>query len=295
MDEVEKSIVRSYWETTGSGTSILPKTGSPSEAAKKREVDPSPESSTSTLNQAVTSTAKAAGLTTDLPLEAAGEVVMKAASFIGNLSSLVDDYRASIKPFQPRAKAIPEEVTDAIDHIRELEEFTATVEEKPKIQAEEEEDVAMIDEKIQEIVPKDYFRESPSQTALTVEEGKVIEAFLHSTETDTEVMRDEISGLPITWTAKDRLDEIIEKSPEVKNIYERALSLPTTNDHNDCKELLLKMGVPILEAVAPYEAEGLAASMAKAGLVDFVGTEDSDVLAYEVRPTKPLRFSSYLP
>ena len=79
-----------------------------------------------------------------------------------------------------------------------------------------------------------------------------------------------------------RLDELIARNPEVREIYNRALSLPKTSDHDDCKELLVKMGVPVLEAAVPFEAEGLAASLARAGLVDFVATEDSDVLAYEV-------------
>jgi hypothetical protein len=42
------------------------------------------------------------------------------------------------------------------------------------------------------------------------------------------------------------------------------------------------MGVPVLEAKIPFEAEGLAASLALSGLADYVGTEDSDVLAYKV-------------
>ncbi|WWC60376.1 uncharacterized protein I303_102947 [Kwoniella dejecticola CBS 10117] len=79
-----------------------------------------------------------------------------------------------------------------------------------------------------------------------------------------------------------RLDVLIKYDlPNVKSIYERALDIPSAAEHEDCKALLKVMGVPVLEAKIPYEAEGLAAALAKAGLVDYVATEDSDVLAYD--------------
>jgi flap endonuclease-1 len=79
-----------------------------------------------------------------------------------------------------------------------------------------------------------------------------------------------------------RLEDLIEVTPHVRQIYQRALNMPSASDHDACRDLVVKMGVPVLEACIPYEAEGLAASLANAGLVDFVGSEDSDVLAYEV-------------
>lgn len=80
----------------------------------------------------------------------------------------------------------------------------------------------------------------------------------------------------------ERLDTLLATAPSVKQIYDRALSQPGPHDHDACKDLLRLMGVPVLDAPIPYEAEGLAASLAKAGIVDYVGTEDSDVIAYEV-------------
>jgi hypothetical protein len=46
------------------------------------------------------------------------------------------------------------------------------------------------------------------------------------------------------------------------------------------------MGVPVIEAEPPFEAEGVASALAKRGLVDYVGTEDSDVIAYDVSPAR---------
>jgi len=290
MSDVEKGIVRSYWDTTDTGDTpkplhlTPPATADDSGQAKQ-------DSTPSKLKQAITSTANAAGLTAALSVGAAGAILMKAASFIGNVSELVENYQKSIKPYHCGPKETPEEVTEAIDHIRDLEEFSAELEEKPK-PAEEAEDTTLIDEKIQEIVPTDYFTESPTQTALTIEEGQVIQAFLHPTEALPPTVKSvqEVST-PDPRTPTERLDDIITRSPEVRDIYDRALSLPSKDDHNDCKELLVTMGVPVVEAIAPYEAEGLASSLAKAGLVDFVGTEDSDVLAYEAcHPVSSLEF-----
>jgi len=281
MSDVEKGIARSYWETAETDTA-KPKITKPVGSTQRA----TETSKSAKLNQAVSSSATASGLTAMLPVEEASEVIVKVASFIRTVSELVDSYRQSAKPYRSGPKETPEEVMEAIDHIRDLEVFEATLDEKPKLPEEEEdEDTSLIDEKIQEIVPTDYFTESPTQTALTTEEGKVIEAFLHPPEPLPLplVSVPEVDS-PDQPTPMEQLDAIISKSPEVKDIYARALSLPTISDHNDCKELLVKMGVPVMEAMAPYEAEGLASSLAKAGLVDFVGTEDSDVLAYEVSP-----------
>ena len=272
MSDVERSIVRSYWETVDLTDLVLQKStksfpGSPSANTVSAEDAPSSE-----LKRVIRSGASAAGLADSHPAEMADSVVIKIASFIGNVTELVDNYRENVKPYQGGQKGISEDVTEAIDHVRDLEEFSETLVSHP-VPSEEVEKTLLIDEKLQEIVPTDHFTESPTQTALTIEEGKVIQALLRSP------MRDEAVDMQNT---KDQLDAVISRSPEVKDIYDRALSQPTKIDHDDCKELLVKMGVPVLEAIAPYEAEGLASSLAKAGLVDFVGTEDSDVLAYEV-------------
>jgi hypothetical protein len=76
-----------------------------------------------------------------------------------------------------------------------------------------------------------------------------------------------------------RLDQLRRQdSPARKAIYERALQVPTQRIFAQCRELLQRMGVPVVFAEVPFEAEGLAAALAKEGLVDYVGTEDSDAI-----------------
>ena len=284
MSEVEKSIARSYWDTTDTKAappdpwSTVQRSSQPT---IQEEASVPLQTPSSALKLAVGSTATASELTSSLPVHTAEDIIGKVASFVSNVAELVDNHRLSARPaVTPPPKQVTEEVNEAIDHVRELEDFSADLE--TQLTPVEDEEESLIDEKLQEIVPTDLFTESPRQTALTMEEGKVIEAFLHPAETLATLTsdEDEIEVGPPSPTAQ--LDDIISRSPEVMNTYAQALSLPTTNDHNDCKELLVKMGVPVMEAIAPYEAEGLASSLAKAGLVDFVGTEDSDVLAYEV-------------
>ena len=281
MSDVEKGIVRSCWETMD--VTDLVRQESPKRSPRPLLANsvtvkdvPSPA-----LKQAISSGASVPELADSLPAEMATSVIVKIASFVDNVSELVENYRKNVKPYQGGPKKISQDVTEAIDHVRDLEEFSDTLENQA-VSSEEAEKTSLIDEKLQEIVPTNHFTESPTQTALTIEEGKVIQAFLRSAVALPSAPSDSRDEAVIMQTVKDQLDAVISRSPEVKDIYDRALSQPTKIDHDDCKELLAKMGVPVLEAIAPYEAEGLASSLAKAGLVDFVGTEDSDVLAYEV-------------
>ncbi|WVF65856.1 hypothetical protein IAT40_000593 [Kwoniella sp. CBS 6097] len=176
---------------------------------------------------------------------------------------------------------------------------------------EREERVEEIDETLAGLISPDKVPETPSQMALTKAEGEIINDILsppsspslsssaESASTfvqdgdvpDIEAIADpssyrtpssaEMESEPDLPEPLERLDALIEALPSVRGIYERALNLPSAADHEDCKELLLTMGVPVLEAKIPYEAEGLASALARRGLVDFVGSEDSDVLAYE--------------
>jgi flap endonuclease-1 len=68
----------------------------------------------------------------------------------------------------------------------------------------------------------------------------------------------------------------------VRGTYVSTLLPPSDEDHAMCRDLLERMGVPVLSAPAPFEAEGFASAMALRGAVDFVGTEDSDVIVYGV-------------
>jgi flap endonuclease-1 len=71
-----------------------------------------------------------------------------------------------------------------------------------------------------------------------------------------------------------------ERARLVARTYERSHLKPTRNDMNEAVVLLTRMGVPIVWAEAPYEAESIAAGMTIAGTADYAGTEDSDVLGW---------------
>ncbi|KAK4686074.1 hypothetical protein P7C73_g4053, partial [Tremellales sp. Uapishka_1] len=175
-----------------------------------------------------------------------------------------------------------------------------------------------IDKKLEQSLGEDDYTESPRQMELTRKEGEIINSFLSfpsstrstpSESTLPSAPSANISRLPPTgpspgrysifddipspppYTTLERLGILIDEAPAVYQIYERALSVPTMRDHEDCKELLSRMGIPILEAKIPFEAEGLASALALSGLVDYVGSEDSDVVAYQAPLLKNLSTS----
>jgi flap endonuclease-1 len=177
-------------------------------------------------------------------------------------------------------------MSDALKHVTELERLYEGVREPTSRDIwrspPEEEETSVLDEALEQVVPEEAFRESKAQKELTDEEGRIINQFLGTNP--FEEIKEEMEEIftPDQRPAMSRLENLIEATPDVRAIYQRALNMPSPSDHDACRELVMKMGVPVLEAGIPYEAEGLAASLANAGLVDFVGTEDSDVLAYEV-------------
>jgi len=177
-------------------------------------------------------------------------------------------------------------MSDALKHVTELERLYEGVREPTPRDIwrspPEEEETSVLDEALEQVVPEEAFRESKAQKELTEEEGRIINKFLGTSPVKQINSEMEEVFTPDQRPAMVRLEDLIEATPDVRAIYQRALNMPSPSDHDACRELVMKMGVPVLEARIPYEAEGLAASLANAGLVDFVGTEDSDVLAYEV-------------
>ena len=230
---------------------------------------------------------------------------------LAKLSGILDVFQANDKPYA-RATApgrIPE-AAQAIKHIRDLEVFTGEAAEGGMLDAEpsdptEDSDRLLtsnpVDEHLTEMLPLPDYNETPRQLILTRREGWIIESLIGVSPPDKRYNDDEVDSdpqgeIPLTGSVirpSDglspnprhlfrRLASLREDATEIKESYGRALALPTRQDHDNCKELLIKLGVPVITAMIPYEAEGLASSLAKKGLVDFVGTEDSDVLAYEV-------------
>jgi hypothetical protein len=124
--------------------------------------------------------------------------------------------------------------------------------------------------------PTNDYTESPRQTALTAEEDCLLQQLIRLATTPS-ASTDEFLDL------RKSLDDLSSRSRIVASTHDRGLDTPTADDHEEAKELLTVLGVPVVEAAIPYEAEGVASSMMRAGLIDWVGTEDSDVIAYEAR------------
>lgn len=175
-----------------------------------------------------------------------------------------------------------------------------------------------VDEKVGELLAEG-FTETKRQNSLTLEEGRILSEMLaprravediavevvaleepldhtipiNQSHLETEfpaptqaipssdILLDDFP-LPAELEPLDRLDVLIDSAPPIRDIYNRALFMPSAETHADCRELLNRLGIPILLAEAPYEAEGLATSLALEGVVDWVGSEDSDVLALGV-------------
>jgi flap endonuclease-1 len=213
-------------------------------------------------------------------------------AMIDTLSDLQAEFLA--KTSSGVSRKDPEGLTEALRHARELESLHEAIGDPSRPSdiyrsPPEEEETSILDEALEQVVPEDAFRESRKQKELTAEEAQIIPSLLsgqvadptQSSGEEREEPAEEIFT-PEHRSPMSRLDDLIQATPEVRAMYQRALNMPSPSDHDACRDLVIKMGVPVLEAKIPYEAEGLAASLANAGLVDFVGTEDSDVVAYEV-------------
>jgi flap endonuclease-1 len=226
---------------------------------------------------------------------------------IDTLSDLQAEFLA--KTSSGVSRKDPEGLTEALRHASELERLHEAIGDPSRPSdiyrsPPEEEETSILDEALEQVVPEDAFRESRKQKELTEEEGQIIPSLLSgqvgimtksSGEEQEEPVEVEEIFTPDQRSPMSRLDDLIQATPEVRAMYQRALNMPSPSDHDACRDLVIKMGVPVLEAEIPYEAEGLAASLANAGLVDFVGTEDSDVVAYEVRHLMEDRTDARLP
>ncbi|WVQ93490.1 hypothetical protein IAU59_000564 [Kwoniella sp. CBS 9459] len=252
--------------------------------------------------------------------EADDATVNRITSMIDTLAPLIQEYRDARQPSGYRVELEPDEMSVILsDGMVEMaedlrEEWIVTppsttaaegASTDGRFRRDREERVEEIDETLACLISPNKVPETPSQMALTKAEGEIINDILSppsspimSPANDFEEIHKSATPDPSSYLAPSiseaeaeaeadlpeplkRLDELIEAAPSVKSTYDRALNIPSAADHEDCKELLQAMGVPVLEAKIPYEAEGLASALARRGLVDYVGTEDSDVLAYE--------------
>lgn len=124
------------------------------------------------------------------------------------------------------------------------------------------------------VEPDTIYTESPRQMTLTAEEELQLQDLVQATSSSDGVQS------RIAEIGKEVAD-IRDRSQVVSRTYRRGHSIPTKWELEECQNLMEVMGVPVIHAHPPYEAEGLASVMALEGMADFVGTEDTDVLGYE--------------
>ncbi|GHJ85556.1 hypothetical protein NliqN6_1958 [Naganishia liquefaciens] len=124
------------------------------------------------------------------------------------------------------------------------------------------------------VEPDGSYTESLRQMALTAEEELLLQDLARSASSDVN------NSSRVRDIAKD-VEDLQSRARIVAKTYARGHSLPAKWEIEEVQQLLRVMGVPVVLAHSPFEAEGLASAMALAGTVDFVGTEDTDVLAYE--------------
>lgn len=123
------------------------------------------------------------------------------------------------------------------------------------------------------VEPSIEFTETVRQMALTANENYLLSDIIKTITSDSP------SQLALLERQQE-LRDLQDRAKEVSKTYERSHAKPTAQDMEEARELLEVMGVPMVQAPSPYEAEGLCAAMVLSGMADFAGTEDSDVLVY---------------
>ncbi|WWD22585.1 hypothetical protein CI109_107078 [Kwoniella shandongensis] len=308
MPEEEKEVVRAHWETTRF-MFVQPKAEVAQQLREEGEAEEGKGLTTegkgtvsreSLITPPTPSSTPPADVSKPIPTlsQSDGESIDRITGMIDSLAHLVQDYRDH---YQAPASTTPR--IDGLGLDLNLEHMEEEIQQWASLRppasesssAKEEEEKARhhgveeLDETLQEML-EGKVKETKRQAELTREEGEIINLALSPTTSSaaypTPPPTPPSSPSPFPQLSAPhspitRLDHLIDALPVVKEVYERALDVPSIADHEDCKTLLGVMGVPVIEAMIPYEAEGFAASLAKKGLVDFVGTEDSDVLAYE--------------
>jgi flap endonuclease-1 len=254
--------------------------------------------------------------------DTAEEAIERISSMEDTLRTLVGRYRSSLP--SPTIRDARGGIDDVVEHIVELEKLSESLDvaaERATLDHAERRSTRQaardyVDDRLGELLPPGEFSETRRQNELTLEEGRIIEELMRPKSVEAEGVASEepeagsssagmetpvkpeapsipadVSSLPIlagyldAAEPLDRLDALIEAAPPVRDIYDRALFVPTAETHADCRDLLARLGVPVLMAEPPYEAEGLATSLALAGVVDWVGSEDSDVIPLGVSLT----------
>ncbi|KAL1406344.1 hypothetical protein Q8F55_008043 [Vanrija albida] len=248
----EKEVVRLGWERGSLESSDDP------------AIKPQPEGTPKRADGAV---AAAPGTTMSPGAMLTALVIGRTAAQLARLDALRADYRSELNP-EARETLLEayDSETAAIEQIGgkcgEIARLTGTLADA---------DTDVIDARFASLAPATVYSETPRQRALSDDEGAALDDLFAA---DPPLSPDALAA------ARSATRRIIAQASKVSSTYARALNWPLAEDHQACCDLLLRMGVPVLTANIPYEAEGLASALALAGAVDYVGSEDSDVVVY---------------
>ncbi|KAJ3736655.1 PIN domain-like protein [Lentinula guzmanii] len=130
-------------------------------------------------------------------------------------------------------------------------------------------------------VVREVHEMSKRQCELTLQEGK----FWDSLTSTLSEPKDAASELPSEIEDdghQEILQELTNKSNSISESYRNSTHPPTAQTYAECKEILQVMGVPCFDCDGPFEAEALASSLVLNGYADYVASEDTDVIIYEV-------------
>lgn len=262
LTEQEKAVVQRSWER---GFAPAPSSSShdPESAIKPHHTD-------SAISSQLPGASAPGPAVLSSDAIATAFILGRTAAQLGRLYALREDYAAELNP-EARETLLEayDSETAAIQQIGgpcgDIARLTGTLADA---------DTDVIDARFESLAPATAYTETPRQVALTEQEGALWTSLFaaHPALSPTAL-----------HTATKTTRRMLTQASTVASTYARALNWPLADDHQACCDLLLLMGVPVLTANIPYEAEGLAAALANAGAVDYVGSEDSDVVVYGVR------------
>ncbi|KAJ3755161.1 PIN domain-like protein [Lentinula raphanica] len=128
---------------------------------------------------------------------------------------------------------------------------------------------------------QEVYEMSKRQCELTLQEGQFWDSLTSTLADLKDPSTDSPSGIEDDGHHRI-LQELTSKSNIISESYRNSTNPPTSQTYMQSKEILQAMGVPCIDCDGPFEAEALASSLVLNGYADYVASEDTDVIIYEV-------------
>ncbi|KAJ3826506.1 PIN domain-like protein [Lentinula raphanica] len=128
---------------------------------------------------------------------------------------------------------------------------------------------------------QEVYEMSKRQCELTLQEGQFWDSLTSTLADLKDPSIDSPSGIEDDGHHRI-LQELTSKSNIISESYRNSTNPPTSQTYMQSKEILQAMGVPCIDCDGPFEAEALASSLVLNGYADYVASEDTDVIIYEV-------------